>query len=197
MLTPAVQMGSPGIHMSIVFPTYSGPMPGIGSPPDNRLANEPLSDGFPNTATAATLLATLAGISPVARSITSAPCEYPPSTILVLGQLAAMFWTWPLVSLAPAADDLENESVAGEFTGYTPTDLPPTWDVSESMNACPTPPTPGGSFVPRANTTSTSGHGAAAAEGTVVAVNAEAVTAAAPRRPASWRAWRGFMQTYR
>jgi hypothetical protein len=32
------------------------------------------------------------------------------------------------------------------------------------MNACPTPPTPGGSAVPRANVTSMSGQGAAYAE---------------------------------
>src|SRR6476660_8473290 len=37
------------------------------------------------------------------------------------------------------------------------------------MNACPTPPTPGGSNVPRAKTIWTSGHGAAAAEGGLIA----------------------------
>ena len=78
------------MHMSIVLPAYNGPIPGMDPPADNLLANEPLGDGFPNTATAATLLARFAGIAPVARSITSAPCEYPPSTILVLGQFPAM-----------------------------------------------------------------------------------------------------------
>src|SRR6478736_9987786 len=44
-------------------------------------------------------------------------------------------------------------------------DLSPSLERSESTNACPVPPTPGGSKVPRANTSSTSGHGSADAEG--------------------------------
>ena len=65
----------------------------------------PLVDGFPKTATAATWSAALGGIGAGAKpkgngtsaevmtSITTAPREYPPSTILVLGQFAAMYWT--------------------------------------------------------------------------------------------------------
>src|SRR5687767_979478 len=40
-------------------------------------------------------------------------------------------------------------------------DLSPAFARSESTKACPVAPTPGGSNVPRANTTSTSGQGAA------------------------------------
>jgi hypothetical protein len=50
---------------------------------------------------------------------------------------------------------------------------------SESTNACPIPPTPGGSVVPRANTTSTSGHPAAAARGMLAGELAKAEIAAA------------------
>src|SRR6202011_240402 len=51
------------------------------------------------------------------------------------------------------------------------------------------PPTPGGSPVPRANTTSTSGHGSAEADGTGATVRtAHVVTTAAPRTRAIRRA---------
>ena len=36
-------------------------------------------------------------------SMTAAPWEYPPSTSLVFGQLAIMYWMWALASLAPPA----------------------------------------------------------------------------------------------
>jgi hypothetical protein len=64
-----------------------------------------LLDGFPKTATAATWSATLGGIgagtkprgngtpAEVMTSMTAAPREYPTSTILVLGQFAAVYWT--------------------------------------------------------------------------------------------------------
>jgi len=62
------------------------------------------SDGFPNNVTAATWSATADGIgcgiatacapsgtrSAVTKPITAAPWEYPPSTMLVLGQLTAI-----------------------------------------------------------------------------------------------------------
>jgi hypothetical protein len=49
--------------------------------------------------------------------------------------------------------------------------------------------TPGGSAVPRANTTATSGHGWADANGTgALSSAAEVVTIAAPRKRAMWRA---------
>src|SRR4051812_2854224 len=49
------------------------------------------------------------------------------------------------------------------------------------------PPRPGGSNVPLANTTSTSGHGAAAADGKGPASSAPVVTAAIPSTRVSWR----------
>lgn len=77
---------------------YSG-LIAVSRPPGSLL------DGFPKTATAATWSATLGGIgagtnpkgngapAEVMTSITAAPREYPLSTILVLGQFAAMYWT--------------------------------------------------------------------------------------------------------
>ena len=46
--------------------------------------------GSPNRATAATWSATEGGICVVAKSITVEPCEYPPSTIFVFGQLVTV-----------------------------------------------------------------------------------------------------------
>ena len=64
-----------------------------------------------------------------------------------------------------------------------PNRRPPNCERSESTNACPMPPTPGGSVVPRANTISTSGHGSAAAVGRWISAigRAHAVAAMAPR----------------
>src|SRR6516165_4160089 len=88
MLPPGEQIGSSGVHKLMVLPAYSGLITGSGWPPHNMLEN-PL-EGSPNSATAATWSATRAGIAEVARSITVEPCEYPPSTIFVFGQLATV-----------------------------------------------------------------------------------------------------------
>jgi hypothetical protein len=59
--------------------------------------------------------------------------------------------------------------------------LAPICERNASTNDPPTPPTPGGSPDPRANTTSTSGQGSADANGTGAVISAEvATTAAAP-----------------
>ena len=48
MLTPLVQIGSPGIHMSIVFEAYSGPM--VGSAPAPNLPRmSPMPTDFRNS----------------------------------------------------------------------------------------------------------------------------------------------------
>src|SRR3954447_6853898 len=99
-----------------------------------------------------------------ARSATVAPREYPPSTMRVFGQLAAMDCTWALISLAPGV----TARSAGQLTPYTPTDTL-TLERSELTSASPTAPTPGGSSRPRAKTTSASGHAADAA-GIIAAV---------------------------
>src|ERR1700728_4616984 len=60
------------------------------------------------------------------------------------------------------------------------TDLPGRCAVSASVNAWPVAPTPGGSLVPRAKTTSTSEQGSAAATLPVMAgVNTDAASATA------------------
>ena len=73
-------------------------------------------DGFPKRATAATWLDTSGGIGAgtstgetpsgttfaVTKPITAAPCENPPSTILVLGQFAAVASTCARASAMPA-----------------------------------------------------------------------------------------------
>ena len=86
MFPPPEQIGSSGAHKLSVFPPYAGLIVGSGWPPHNMVEN-PL-DGSPNRATAATWSATEGGICVVAKSITVEPCEYPPSTIFVFGQLA-------------------------------------------------------------------------------------------------------------
>ena len=76
-----------------------------GLPPHTGLTvsgRPSLADGLPNTAMAATWSGTLGGsglLNPTTgigtalmTSITAAPCEYPPSTSLVLGQLSTMYW---------------------------------------------------------------------------------------------------------
>jgi hypothetical protein len=70
--------------------------------------------GVPNKATAATWFATSGGIGfgapsgapsgmafAVTKPITAAPWENPPSTMLVLGQFAAVASTWALASRTP------------------------------------------------------------------------------------------------
>src|ERR1700754_2349674 len=95
-----LQIVSPSAHRSIVFGTYSGPMTTVGAP----APRSQLSEGLPNSTTAATWLATSGGIgggtnaagtpsgttAAVVKPATAAPCENPPSTILVLGQFAAV-----------------------------------------------------------------------------------------------------------
>jgi hypothetical protein len=66
------------------------------------------------------------------------------------------------------------------LTGYTETDLPAAVDRNASTNACPTPPTPGGSPVPRAKITSTSGHGSADADSAGVPTNPATAATATP-----------------
>src|SRR3954463_14629959 len=170
-------MGSLALHKSMALPPHTG-LTVSGTPS--------LADGLPNTAMAATWSGTLGGsglLNPIAgigtalmTSIIAAPCEYPPNTSLVLGQLSTMYWMWALASLAPSADARKSK-LAGETTAYAPTDLPPTLPRNESTNAPPTLPRPGASLVPRAKTTSMSGQSPGAASGgSAVAVGA--------RRPA-------------
>jgi hypothetical protein len=86
--------------MSTVLDAYSGPIV-IGGCWITRMN---WSEGFPKRATAAMWSATSGGIGfgtpdagapsgitfAVTKPMTAAPWEYPPSTILVLGQFAAM-----------------------------------------------------------------------------------------------------------
>jgi len=53
------------------------------------------------------------GIAVVDRSITPAPWEYPPSTMRVFGQFAAMDWIWVLASFAPAGVLTSKSRLAG------------------------------------------------------------------------------------
>jgi hypothetical protein len=99
-LPPLEQIMSSGMHKSMVLSAYSGPTATGGS----LIARINRVDGFPNRATAATWFATSGGIGEgtseattpsgmtfaVVKPITAAPWENPPSTMLVLGQLAAM-----------------------------------------------------------------------------------------------------------
>ena len=88
-------------------------------------------DGLPNSATAATWSATAAGIGPVRPAgiakpagtesavrypATAAPCEKPPSTILVSGHSATTAWTLLLASMTPSAA-VWKSSDAGYATG--------------------------------------------------------------------------------
>ncbi len=103
---PPPQIVSPGAHNSIVLAAYCGPIT-IGGAPNWRIKS---SEGFPNRTTAATWSATSGAIgwgmydrnaagtsdgtaAEVTKPATAAPCEYPPSTIRVFGQFAAMDWT--------------------------------------------------------------------------------------------------------
>jgi len=43
-------------------------------------------------------------------SITAAPCEYPPSTSRVLGQVLTMYWMWPLGVVGPVGRREEVEA---------------------------------------------------------------------------------------
>jgi hypothetical protein len=83
-------------------------------------------DGLPNKATAAMWLATSGGIGAgtsvgetpsgttlaVTKPMTAAPCENPPSTILVFGQFAAVARMCVRASLMPSMA-VENSMVAG------------------------------------------------------------------------------------
>jgi hypothetical protein len=97
---PLEQIGSSGTHISMVLVAYSGPTATGGS----LITRMNRSLGFPNRATAATWFATSGGIGfgtseavtpsgtafAVTKPITAAPWEYPPSTIAVWGQFAAV-----------------------------------------------------------------------------------------------------------
>src|SRR3954466_15702351 len=106
-------MGSLALHKSMALPPHTG-LTVNGRPS--------LADGLPNTAMAATWSGTLGGsglLKPTAgigtalmTSITAAPCEYPPSTSLVFGQLSTMYWIRALASLAPSAA-ARNAKLAG------------------------------------------------------------------------------------
>ncbi|BBX57738.1 hypothetical protein MSHO_30830 [Mycobacterium shottsii] len=60
------------------------------------------------------------------------------------------------------------------------------------MNACPTPPTPGGSAVPRANVTSASGQAAADAEAMIRGALSRAAQIVASPTPSKRVNWREF-----
>ncbi len=104
---PLEQIGSSSTHKSMVLSAYSGPTAICGS----LIARINRVFGFPIKATAATRSATSGGIGfgtpsgapsgmtfAVTKPITAAPWEYPPSTSLVSGQLAAMDRTRALAS---------------------------------------------------------------------------------------------------
>jgi hypothetical protein len=61
-------------------------------------------------------LATCGGIAAVDESITPAPWEYPPSTMRVFGQFAAMDWMWVL-ALVAAAGAPHHDTDAGLLGG--------------------------------------------------------------------------------
>src|ERR1700742_723874 len=117
-----LQMVSPSAHKSMVLGTYSGPITTVGAP----ASRSQVSDGLPNRATAATWLATSGGIgggtnaagtpsgitADVTKPATAAPWEKPPSTILVLGQFAAVAWTWLAASLMPSTTVAANSMPA-------------------------------------------------------------------------------------
>src|SRR3954469_23173436 len=83
------------------------------------------ADGLPNTVTAAMWLVIAAGIGALnptpaigdvaMTSTTAAPCEYPPTTILVLGHFAAVAWMRALASLAPSTTPRKSQD-AGYWT---------------------------------------------------------------------------------
>jgi hypothetical protein len=95
----------------MVFATYCVPTVTGGS----LIACMKRGDGFPKRAIAATWLATSGGIGAgtseaetpsgtafaVTNPATAAPCENPPSTISVWGQLAAVARTWVRASVIP------------------------------------------------------------------------------------------------
>src|ERR1700730_15924038 len=99
------QMVSPAAHKSRVLGAYSGPITIAGAP---QLCSHS-ADGFPKRPTEPTWLATSGAIglgrnctysagppagteADVTKPATAAPWEYPPSTIRVLGQFAAVAW---------------------------------------------------------------------------------------------------------
>src|SRR5258707_5740040 len=121
MFWPSVwQIGSPPLHRSMDRPPHTGLI--VNGRPS-------LAEGLPNTAMAATWSGTLGGsglLNPTTgigtalmTSITAAPCEYPPSTSLVLGQLSTMYWMWALASLAPSAAARKSK-LAGELAAEAP-----------------------------------------------------------------------------
>ena len=108
---PLEHTKSSGTHRSMVLAAYAGPTSTCGW----LITRMNRAFGFPNRATAATWLATSAGIGlgtpsgapsgmtfDVTKPATAAPWENPPSTILVLGQLAAIDSTCVLASLTPS-----------------------------------------------------------------------------------------------
>src|SRR6478752_9402006 len=112
-LLPLVsQTRSLSTHRSMVLPTYCGPTLTAGS----LIARMKRVDGLPKRATAAMWLDTSGGIGAgtsagetpsgtalaVTNPMTAAPCEKPPSTILVLGQFAAVVRMCARASLIPA-----------------------------------------------------------------------------------------------
>src|SRR5262249_56904331 len=112
MLSPLEQIASSGTQRSMVLAAYSGPTVTDGS----LITRINRSLGFPNSATAATWVATSGGIGDgtskadipsgmtlsITKPTTAAPWEYPPSTIVVRGQFATVDRTWVLASLMPS-----------------------------------------------------------------------------------------------
>jgi len=109
---PLEHTKSSGTHKSMVLAAYAGPTSICGW----LIARMNRAFGFPNSATAATWLATSDGIGfgtpsgapsgmifAVTKPVTAAPWENPPSTILVLGQFVAVDSTWALASLMPSS----------------------------------------------------------------------------------------------
>jgi hypothetical protein len=94
-----------------------------------------------------------------------------------------------IVGIIDAVGGQQKIHICRQLTPDIPTDLGTTFERSESTKAWPTDPPGGASPVPRGNTTSISGHGSAAANGTDMdALNtAPAVTMAAQSRKANGR----------
>ena len=76
------------MQRSMVFVRKPGLTVGSGAPPASMLENS--LDGLPKSVTAAMRSPTAGGSADVDSSVTDAPCEYPPTTMLVLGQLATV-----------------------------------------------------------------------------------------------------------
>ena len=181
MLEPLEHAGSPSAHMSMVFAAYGGPIGG-NTAPDKRFASALV--GLPGRRRSPRR-----GRPPGAAWPAWPNRSHPrPAKIR-----RAPFWCWGSVPSCPVREQPGHRhrfgrsprrpQSRGSSPGKTPIDRPEIWEPSESTNAWPTLPTPGGWPVPRANATSTAGHGSACTAGLLsVPPDAADVTAIATQR---------------